>query len=59
VVTSFVASCGRCRHCVTGRPQLCDIGTTSVATLPGGQLRTRDAQGLPLNVMAACGVMAE
>ncbi|HVQ05736.1 MAG TPA: Zn-dependent alcohol dehydrogenase [Burkholderiaceae bacterium] len=59
VITSFVATCGRCRYCSTGRPQLCDIGTTAVAALPGGKLRTRDAQGQPLNVMAACGVMAE
>lgn len=59
VVSSFVASCGRCRYCATGRPHLCDLGHASPYSLPGGRLRTRDAAGQPLNIMGGCGVMAE
>ncbi len=59
VISSFVNSCGRCRYCSTGRPHLCDVGNASPFSLPGGQLRTRDLTGNPLNVMAGCGVMAE
>ena len=59
VISSFVGACGRCRYCTTGRPNLCDIGNAAPYTLPGGQPRTRDADGKPLNVMSGCGVMAE
>jgi NDMA-dependent alcohol dehydrogenase len=59
VVSSFVSMCGRCRYCVTGRPELCDQAAKALYTLPDGTLRTRDAAGSPLNVFSACGVMAE
>ncbi|MDX1568510.1 MAG: Zn-dependent alcohol dehydrogenase [Longimicrobiales bacterium] len=59
VVTIFVSMCGRCRFCVTGRPTLCDQAARTVSTLPDGTLRTRDADGNPLNVFTGCGVMAE
>lgn len=59
VISSFVSMCGKCRYCVTGRPNLCDVGARTFATLPDGTLRTKDAQGRPLNVFSACGVMAE
>jgi Zn-dependent alcohol dehydrogenase len=59
VISSFVNMCGKCRFCVTGRPNLCDVGARTFATLPDGSLRTRDAQGQALNVFSACGVMAE
>ena len=59
VVSSFVTMCGHCRYCVTGRPVLCDAAANAYWTLPDGSLRTRDAQGVPLNVFQACGVMAE
>src|SRR5258706_2446952 len=59
VVSSFVSMCGRCRYCVTGRPQLCDQAAKALFTLPDGTVRTRDAAGNPLNVVSACGVMAE
>ena len=58
-VSSFVNTCGRCRYCTSGKPNLCDMGNTTPYTLPGGQPRTRDASGQPLNVMGGCGVMAE
>jgi len=59
VISSFVSMCGKCRYCVTGRPNLCDVGARTFASLPDGTLRTKDAQGRPLNVFSACGVMAE
>jgi S-(hydroxymethyl)glutathione dehydrogenase/alcohol dehydrogenase len=59
VISSFVNTCGRCRYCASGRPNLCDMGNTTPFTLPGGQPRTRDAGGQPLNAMGGCGVMAE
>jgi len=59
VISSFVNMCGKCRYCVTGRPHLCDVGAKAFAALPDGSLRTKDAQGKPLNIFSACGVMAE
>lgn len=59
VISSFVNSCGRCRYCAAGRPNLCDLAHASPHSLPGGQPRAHDAQGRPLNVMGGCGVMAE
>ena len=58
-ISSFVYMCGKCRYCVTGRPQLCDLAGKALVTLPDGSVRTRDAQGAPLNVFSGCGVMAE
>jgi S-(hydroxymethyl)glutathione dehydrogenase/alcohol dehydrogenase len=59
VISSFVNMCGRCRYCVTGRPELCDQASKALYTLPDGSTRTRDAAGKRLNVFSACGVMAE
>jgi len=59
VVSTFVSMCGRCRWCVTGRPQLCDQAAKAAATLPDGSVPTTDADGQPLNVFSGCGVMAE
>ena len=59
VVSTFVSMCGRCRWCVTGRPQLCDQAAKTAATLPDGSVPTTDADGKPLNVFSGCGVMAE
>ena len=59
VVSSFVSMCGRCRYCVTGKPQLCDQAAKALYTLPDGTTRTRDSSGNALNVFSACGVMAE
>ncbi len=58
-ISSFVSMCGKCRYCVTGRPQLCDQAAKAMFTLPDGSVRTRDAAGQPLNVFSGCGVMAE
>jgi Zn-dependent alcohol dehydrogenase len=59
VVSSFIYMCGKCRFCSIGRPVLCVEQGKALSTLPDGTLRTRDAQGKPLNVFSGCGVMAE
>jgi S-(hydroxymethyl)glutathione dehydrogenase/alcohol dehydrogenase len=59
VVSVFVSMCGRCRYCVTGRPQLCDQAAKTAATLPDGSVPTTDADGRPLHVFSGCGVMAD
>jgi len=59
VVSMFVSMCGRCRYCVTGRPQLCDQAARAVSTLPDGTVPVRDSRGEPLNVFCGCGVMSE
>jgi Zn-dependent alcohol dehydrogenase len=59
VVSTFVSMCGRCRYCVTGRPQLCEQAAKTAATLPDGSVPTIDANGQPLNVFSGCGVMSE
>ncbi len=58
VLTSFIAMCGKCRYCTSGRPVLCE-GQTSYYTLPDGTVRTHDAAGRELNVFGGCGAMAE
>ncbi len=59
VVSSFIYMCGKCRFCSMGRPVLCVEQGKALTTLPDGTLRTRDAQGQPLNIFSGCGVMAE
>lgn len=59
VISSFVNTCGACRYCMTGRANLCEIGRGVPGKLRGGHLRTSDANGQPLAIMAGCGVMAE
>jgi len=59
VVSSFIYMCGKCRYCSLGRPVLCVEQGKALTTLPDGTLRTKDAQGKPLNVFSGCGVMAD
>ena len=59
VVASFIYMCGKCRFCSLGRPVLCAEQGKALSTLPDGTLRTKDAQGRPLNIFSGCGVMAE
>jgi NDMA-dependent alcohol dehydrogenase len=59
VVASFIYMCGKCRFCSLGRPVLCVEQGKALTTLPDGTLRTKDAQGKPLNIFSGCGVMAE
>jgi alcohol dehydrogenase (nicotinoprotein) len=45
VVCSFVASCGTCRYCSTGRQNLCDSGRTTLqGCLPDGTFRFHDGK---------------
>jgi S-(hydroxymethyl)glutathione dehydrogenase/alcohol dehydrogenase len=59
VVSSFVSVCGHCRYCAQGRPNLCDQTGQAAHGVPGGGVRTFDAEGAPLNVFSGCGAMAE
>jgi S-(hydroxymethyl)glutathione dehydrogenase/alcohol dehydrogenase len=58
-VVSWIATCGRCRYCVEGRPALCDVGARTVTTLPDGTSRLKDSKGATLHHMAGAAVMAE
>lgn len=59
VVVSWIPMCGKCRYCVMGKPQLCDMSAKATVTLPDGTQRFKDKDGKPLNHMAGTGVMAE
>lgn len=59
VVSTFISMCGKCSQCVRGRPVLCEHARKAMFNLPDGTVRTRGADGEPLNVFGACGVMAE
>ena len=59
VVVSWIPMCGKCRYCVMGKPQLCDMSAKATVTLPDGTPRFKDKDGKPLNHMAGVGVMAE
>lgn len=47
IVFQFSPSCGRCRRCMEGRPQVCEVGAKAKAAgdLMGGGRRLRDADG--------------
>ena len=47
IVFQFSPSCGRCRRCMEGRPQVCEIGAKAKAAgdLMAGGRRLRDADG--------------
>jgi alcohol dehydrogenase len=51
VITVFVASCGECRYCVRGRPNICQSGFAARAagTLLSGARRIRRLDGTPVN----------
>lgn len=51
VVTVFAASCGECRYCVRGRPNICPsgFGARSAGTLMSGAKRMRRLDGTPIN----------
>ncbi len=51
VITVFVASCGECRYCVRGRPNICPSGfaARSAGTLMSGARRIRRLDGTPVN----------
>ena len=59
VIVSWIPICGKCRFCVMGQPQLCDISAKATITLPDGTSRLKDKDGKTLNHFAGAGVMAE
>jgi len=61
VVFQFSASCGRCVHCLEGRPQICLTHAKARAKgeLMGGGKRLSDASGAPLNHQSGVSCFAE
>jgi alcohol dehydrogenase len=61
VAFQFSASCGRCRRCLEGRPQVCERATASKAKgqLMSGAHRLRDADGNVLNHQSGVSCFAE
>ena len=60
VVLSWVPSCGHCRFCIVGSPQLCtNANYANVGRLKDGTTRMRDSNGADLNMMTATATMCE
>jgi len=62
VVLSWLPSCGRCRFCLSGRPELCRVPATAAqhGTLPGGRTPfRRGAAGEPVYQFSLTGAFAE
>jgi alcohol dehydrogenase len=61
VAFQFSASCGRCRRCLEGRPQICERAAASKAKgqLMSGAHRLRDADGKVLNHHSGVSCFAE
>lgn len=51
VITVFAPSCGNCRYCVRGRPNICPTGNAARAAgqLPTGTKRLKRLDGTPIN----------
>lgn len=58
VVFQFSASCGRCRYCLSGRPQICETATAAKAggeLLSGGsRIRDRDGETIRHQTGVSC-----
>lgn len=62
VVLSWLPSCGRCRACLEGRPELCKVPATAAqyGTLPGGRTPfRRRTTGEPVYQFSLTGAFAE
>jgi NDMA-dependent alcohol dehydrogenase len=59
VVVSWIAMCGKCRYCASGKPALCDVAARTAFTLQDGTRRLKDAKGGELNHFAGVAVMAD
>jgi S-(hydroxymethyl)glutathione dehydrogenase/alcohol dehydrogenase len=60
VILSWIPSCGRCRFCILGSPQLCtNAGYANFGRLKDGATSVRDSQGADLNMMTATATMSE
>jgi S-(hydroxymethyl)glutathione dehydrogenase/alcohol dehydrogenase len=55
VVISWIPVCGKCRYCVMGKPQLCDVSAKATVTLPDGTSRYKDSKGQTLHHFAGTG----
>jgi len=51
VITVFAPSCGNCRYCVRGRPNICPTGNAfrQAGQLPTGSRRLKRLDGTPIN----------
>ena len=60
VAASFFPACGRCRYCVTGHSNLCDLGagTFGLGQISDGTAR-HHIKGQDVNIMAKLGTFAE
>jgi S-(hydroxymethyl)glutathione dehydrogenase/alcohol dehydrogenase len=60
VILSWIPSCGNCRFCLVGSPQLCaNAGYATGGKLRDGTTRMRDSSGADLNMMTATATMSE
>jgi len=61
IVFQFTPSCGRCRRCLEGRPQVCEraAATKSKGQLMSGARRLVDLDGAPLNHHSGVSCYAE
>ncbi|MGE3621914.1 MAG: NDMA-dependent alcohol dehydrogenase [Acidimicrobiia bacterium] len=59
IVCSFIPSCGRCRYCATGRPNICDVGAMLLeGCLPDGTFRLHH-DGLDVGGMCMLGTFSQ
>jgi S-(hydroxymethyl)glutathione dehydrogenase/alcohol dehydrogenase len=58
---SFIPSCGQCRQCLRGHPNLCEPGSTAAfaGTMLDGTFRVHRTDGTPLQQFLAVGVFSE
>lgn len=61
VVFQFAASCGRCVHCLEGRPQICSLAAEAAGRgeLMGGGRRIHDSEGVAVAHQAGISCFAE
>ena len=60
VAASFIPSCGRCRWCVTGRSNLCDLGALLFAKGQVTDMTSRHfCRGQEINLMTKLGTFSE
>lgn len=58
-ILSFVPSCGQCRSCRTGAPQICDTNRITGTRQYDGTFRLKDGDGTDVHQFAKLGVFAE
>ena len=61
IVFQFSASCGRCRRCLEGRPQICELSaaTKGAGDLMSGGSRIKDMNGERISHQSGVSCMAE